>query len=82
MIPNHNCLPEQLLEGNEAISKRKSLELIRVDGTRWLTLYRCKDCGLYWEESYDIDKGAYMAGGIPILKQLSADALADKWKIP
>lgn len=79
-MANHNCRPGQILEGNVAISKREHLELIRIDGKRWLTLYKCRECGGYWEETYDISKGAYMAGGVPVLTCLSKDDL-QRWNI-
>jgi hypothetical protein len=27
---------------------RDQLELIKVDGSKWMSVYRCRECGRYW----------------------------------
>lgn len=80
-MPNQECQARQSLEGQAAIDKREDLEVIGVDGPRWLALLRCRKCGMYWEESYDESKGAYMGGGMPILKQVSEEYVRSEWGV-
>ncbi len=73
---------EAVLEGQAALLKQeRDLEVVKVNGSRWTTLFRCRECGAYWEETRDEKKGAYMAGGIPVLRKVDAEYVRSQWGI-
>jgi len=73
---------ERLLEGKDALLKeQQDLEILAIDGIQWRTLFRCRKCGTYWEEIRDETKGAYMGGGVPVLRKVDQAYVQSQWKI-
>lgn len=72
------CKLKKIYIGNEVILfKEKYLEEIKVDAYNWKTLYKCKKCSIYWEETY-LD-GRF--GGIPKLKEVDKSYIKKVWNL-
>lgn len=52
------------------------LEEIAIDGDKWITLYRCKQCRVYWEERYT---GGRWDGWPELYKIVENDAV-ERWR--
>ena len=62
------CKDTVFLEGNDAtFYKENYLQVISIDAKNWKTLYKCKICNMYWEETFIEDRFV----GIPELKQVN-----------
>ena len=77
-----NHCEEELLEGEDALLKeQQDLEVLAIDDIHWRTLFQCRKCGAYWEETRDETKGAYMGGGVPILRKVDQAYVQSRWKL-
>lgn len=70
------CSSNEKFEGNDATAfEQVCLREIQVDAVNWKTLYKCKECDEYWEETY-LD-GRF--GGIPELRKVDESYVSSVW---
>lgn len=70
------CSLKDEYKGNDAsIFEQMSLQEIRVDAYNWKTLYQCKECSTYWEETYA--EGRF--GGTPVLRRVEKSYVESVW---
>lgn len=73
-----NCYKQDIYEGNNATDfENRFLEEVKVNAFDWKTLYICKDCSTYWEETY-LD-GRF--GGVPQLKKINRNYAISEWNL-
>ena len=71
-----DCSSKNVYRGNDAMQFEKIwLREIKVDAVHWKTLYKCKECNVYWEETYV--EGRF--GGVPELKKVDEDYVGSVW---
>lgn len=71
-----NCNFKGLYTGNDAsLFEHEYLSEIKVDANSWKTLYRCKKCNTYWEETYV--EGRF--GGSPELRKVDESYVSTVW---
>lgn len=55
--------------------KKEFLSELKVDAYRWKSLYRCKCCNAFWEESFQQDRFI----GNPQLIKVDNDYVTKEW---
>lgn len=71
-----DCSLKDLYKGNDAtIFEQKCLQEIKVDAHNWKSLYKCKRCSTYWEETFV--KGRF--GGTPELRKVDESYVVSTW---
>jgi hypothetical protein len=72
------CDSVSTLKSNEAtLFKRKYLEAVKVDSVNWTALYRCKECQVFWEETFEDGRW----GGTEILNKVDEEYVKKNWKL-
>ncbi|MCL4517493.1 MAG: Imm27 family immunity protein [Firmicutes bacterium] len=74
-----SCGEEKQYEGNNCIGFLKKLIKVSDNAREWKTLYKCQDCGEYWELSYP--QSELHGGGPPLVCKLKTEELKRKWGI-
>lgn len=69
------CSSLEQIRGKQIQETKKHLTELKVDGFKWRTIYRCKDCQVFWEEGYTDDRFV----GEPYLIKVSEDYVAKNW---
>jgi len=74
-----SCSEREQYLGNKGIEFVKSLIEISNNYKEWKTLYKCRDCGEYWELSYP--QSELHGGGPPVVNKLKGADLKKNWGI-
>ncbi len=74
---NRCCCKEEskITKGIDVSKMEEELVELSVNANTWETLYRCKQCGEFWEERYTGGRW----DGWPELYKVSPEFVAEKW---
>jgi hypothetical protein len=77
-----SCPEEGVLkEGSIKFKSKIKEELVEIRNAKggWSTLYKCRDCGTYWEEYYPHSE--YHGGGPAELRKVDSEYVKEKYGI-
>lgn len=78
MVMMCDCNFKDLYKGNDVTKfQQKCLQEVKVDAYNWKTLYKCKVCNTYWEETYV--EGRF--GGTPELRKVDKSYVVSVWSL-
>ena len=77
-MPICSCRSRSVLLGTEAESYSDRYLTYVTDHQGWTQLWKCPECGTYWEMSWEGGLGSF-DDGVMTLRKLSSSELRERW---